>query len=80
MNHVDFTKDLTKWLEDKMQRAKKSLEIAEKEKNKCSFWSDEGGFHREEVSVAKERLETLVEIKVGIEKYSKKISYEEQGK
>lgn len=80
MNHVDFTKDLTKWLEDKMQRAKKSLEIAEKEKSKCSFWSDEGGFYREEVSIAKERLETLVEIKVGIEKYSKKFSYEEQEK
>ena len=72
MGHTEFTRDISKWLNDKLKHAKLDVEIAEREEASCGGFEDCGGFYREQLVRARCEFNTLLSIKIGIEKIFKK--------
>lgn len=77
MNHTEFAKDLDKWLDDKLKQAKKDIEIAKQNVYSFGMYDDCGDSYQEDLVIAKEKFDVLLDIKIGIEKYAKKIQHQE---
>jgi predicted RNase H-like nuclease (RuvC/YqgF family) len=71
-------KDIVEWLEDKCKEAKAKVEAAERSNRALGMYEDCGDFYRENLIEARARLSTLVEVKIGAEKYMKKLRHEGQ--
>ncbi len=71
-------KDIVEWLEDKCKEAKAEVESCERECNAMGHFGDCGEFYYSELKMARARLKTLVEVKIGAEKYMKKLRHEGQ--
>lgn len=73
----DGVKDVFKWLEKECKAQKKRLDaiIKEKEKGTYYWFSDMGESIVREEEI---RLETLVNIKISVEKYMKKLRHKEK--
>lgn len=73
----DGVKDVFKWLEKECKAQKKRLDsVKEEKKNGLYYWYPDMG-----ESVIKEeeiRLETLVNVKISVEKYMKKLKHKEK--
>lgn len=74
---IDGVKDVFKWLDKKCKKQKAILDKEkEKQKNGAYRWHDDLGaryIHEEEV-----KLDTLVDIKISVEKYMRKLKHEER--
>lgn len=73
----DGVKDVFKWLEEECKAQKKRLDLVkEKKKKGAYYWHLDMG-----ESVIKEeeiRLETLVNVKISVERYMKKLKHKEE--
>lgn len=80
----DGVEDVFKWLEKKCKEAKENVKKAEKnyENTKKTCWFEDElcliDSAKTEVEIAEARLDTLVEVKRGVEKYMKKLRYDGQ--
>lgn len=80
----DGVEDVFKWLKNKCKEEKKKVQIAEKEyeetKRTCYFEDEQCLIDSAEIDMerAKARLSAMVEVKIGVEKYMKKLRYEGQ--
>ena len=78
----DGIEDVLKWIKDKCKEERTKVQIAEKEyeqnKRICHFEDEQCLIESAEVDVkiAKARLDAFVEVKIGVEKYMKKLRYE----
>jgi hypothetical protein len=73
---AEGVKDCVKWIEDKLKSEKQSL-IKDKELESIyGMYEDCGESYRNEVIKGKARMEALIEAKVSLEKYKKKLKYE----
>ena len=69
----DGVQDVFKWLEQKCKDQKKVVdELEDLCRGSWSFWHGDS----EELSLAKERLQAYVDIKIGVEKYMKKLRHQ----
>ena len=79
-------KDIFKWMKKKCKEQKKIVDLAEKalEKAKRNCWYEDDvlvfNASSEELNLAREqgKLDGYVQIKIGIEKYMKKLKHEEE--
>ncbi len=73
----DGVKDVFKWLEKECKAQKKRLNTIKKEKEKGAYYwfSDMGESVVREEEI---RLETLVSVKISVEKYMKKLKHREK--
>lgn len=80
----DGVEDVFKWLEKKCKEAKENVKKAEKnyENTRKTCWFEDElcliYSAKTEVDIAEARLDTLVEVKRGVEKYMKKLRYDGQ--
>ena len=80
----DGVEDIFKWLKDKCKEEKAKLQMAEKkyeETKKTCYFEDEQCLidsAKMNVETTTARLNAFVEIKIGVEKYMKKLRYEGQ--
>lgn len=77
----DGVKDVFKWLEDKCKEQKKIVDKYEEERRANIGWKlfedtqclyDDSDL---KLKLAKEKLKTLVEVKISVEKYMKKLKH-----
>jgi len=68
-------KDCVKWLKDKLKEEKESLKYNEKMLSQFGMFDDCGPSYRNDVVVRIARMESLVEAKIGLEKYMKKLRH-----
>ena len=72
MKKSDGVEDIFHWLEQKCKDQKKEVDdLVYTNRFGCHIC-----YNDEEYSLAKERLDTLVEIKIGVEKYMKKLRHQ----
>jgi hypothetical protein len=77
----DGVKDVFKWIEQKCKEQKKIVDTAEEERRANIGWrlfEDTQCLYDDadlELKLANERLKTLVEVKIGVEKYMKKLKH-----
>ena len=80
----DGVEDILKWLEEKCKEAKWNAQEAEDNyesiKRTCHYEDEQGLIDSAQMDVerAETRLATLVEIKIGVEKYMKKLRHNGQ--
>ena len=80
----DGVEDVFKWLEKKCKEAKENVKKAKKnyENTRKTCWFEDELYLinsvKIEVEIAEARLDTLVEVKRGVEKYMKKLKYNKQ--
>lgn len=80
----DGVEDIYKWLKDKCKEQKAKVQMAEKEyeetKKTCYFEDEQCLIDSAKMNVetTKARLNAFVEVKIGVEKYMKKLRYEGQ--
>lgn len=80
----DGVEDVFKWMEKKCKEAKENVKKAEKNYEnirKTCYFEDEQCFidsAKTGVKIAEAKLNTLVEVKIGVEKYMKKLRYDRQ--
>ena len=80
----DGVEEVFKWLKTKCKEEKVKVQVAEKEyertKRTCYFEDEQCLINSAEmnVEIAKARLNALVEAKIGVEKYMKKLRHEGQ--
>ena len=77
MYQTDVLKDLVKHLKNQIQDAKCNLAIAVKEEQIYGVYADCGASYQEQVVKAEVKLQTLIEQKIMIEKYRKKVLHEQ---
>lgn len=65
------------WLEEKLKKAKADLAEATKDCSAMGYFEDCGEFYQRAKAEAQTRFDTLLEIKVGMEKYAKKLRHQE---
>jgi len=68
-------KDCVKWLEKKLKEEKKELEVDNKNYATWGMFSDCGPSYENDVIERKARMESLVEAKVSLEKYMRKLRH-----
>ena len=68
-------KDCVKWLKDKLKEEKKELEKDNKNYATWGMFSDCGPSYENAVVEREARMESLVEVKVGLEKYMRKLRH-----
>ncbi len=69
-------KDCVKTIREDIKIAKEISEKAEKDFSNFGGYADCGDFYKEEVIRAKQHLDTLVSMKIKLEKYGKKLGHE----
>ena len=80
----DGVEDVFKWLKKKCKEAKENVKKAEEnyENTRKTCWFEDElcliDSTKTEVEIAETRLDTLVEVKRGVEKYMKKLRYDGQ--
>lgn len=80
----DGVEDIFTWLKDKCKEEKAKVQIAEKEyeeaKRTYHFEDEQCLIDSAErnVEIVKARLNAIVEVKIGVEKYMKKLKHEEK--
>lgn len=80
----DGVEDVFKWLEKECKKAKENVKKAEKNyenTRKTYHFEDEQCFidsAKTEVEIAEAKLNTLVKVKISVEKYMKKLRHEGQ--
>lgn len=73
-------KDVVKWLEGEIKKAKQNHEQAIKDRKNFGMYEDCGEYYHQNEAVAKAVLDELVRVKISTEKYSKKLKHEENGR
>ena len=80
----DGVEDVFKWMEKKCKEAKENVKKAEKNyenTRKTCYFEDEQCLidsEKTEVEIAEAKLNTLVEVKISVEKYMKKLRHDGQ--
>lgn len=76
----DEVEDIFTWLKAKCKEDKTKVQIAEKEyeEAKRTYHFEEIDSAERNVEIAKARLNAIVEVKIGVEKYMKKLRHEEK--
>jgi hypothetical protein len=69
-------RDCVKWLEQELKKQEKNVEGAEKNELDFGMYDDCGESYRHELIRQKQQMETMVNIKVSLEKYMKKLKHE----
>jgi Arc/MetJ-type ribon-helix-helix transcriptional regulator len=69
----DGVKDCVKFIIKQIKEEKKNLEQELKDEQQMGHFSDCGDFYREQVLERKTRIDTMIEMKIKLEKYSKKL-------
>ncbi len=70
-------KDIVKWLEGQIKEQKAVVERAERDNRSLGMYEDCGDYYRENLAVARAKMDTLVSVKISTEKYMKKLRHEE---
>ena len=73
-------KDVVKWLEGEIKKAKVNHEQAIKDRKNFGMYEDCGEYYHQNEAVAKAVLDGLVRVKISTEKYAKKLKHEENGR
>lgn len=73
---INGVKDCLKYLRQEIKEAKKELEAAKADSISFGCFDDCGDSYRDMLVRAQSRLDTLVDLKINIEKYSKKLKNE----
>lgn len=73
-------KDVVKWLEGEIKKAKGNYESSKKDRLNFGMYEDCGEYYCQNEAVAKAVLDELVRVKISTEKYSKKLKHEENGR
>lgn len=73
-------KDVVKWLEGEIKKAKVNYEQAIKDRKNFGMYEDCGEYYHQNEAVAKAVLDELVRVKISTEKYAKKLKHEENGR
>jgi len=68
-------KDCVKFIEKQIKNEQKYLLREEEDERQLGHFEDCGVFYREQVLKQKERINTMIEMKIKIEKYSKKLKH-----
>lgn len=76
MKDYEAVKSCVKWLDGHLKDLKKKVEIAEKEECWGGGFEDCGDFYRENLIEAKCEFNTTLRIKIGLERYAKKLKHE----
>ena len=64
-------KDCVKWIKKKIKEEKEQLKIAVKDEKSFGMYDDCGPAYRREVERTELRIQSLVEVKISLEKYMK---------
>lgn len=73
-------KDVVKWLENEIKKAKVNHEQAIKDRKNFGMYEDCGEYYHQNEAVAKAVLDELVRVKISTEKYAQKLKHEENGR
>ena len=73
-------KDVVKWLENEIKKAKVNHEQAIKDRKNFGMYEDCGEYYHQNEAVATAVLDELVRVKISTEKYAKKLKHEENGR
>lgn len=73
-------KDVVKWLEGEIKKAKVNHEQAIKDRKNFGMYEDCGEYYHQNEAVAKAVLDELVRVKISTEKYAQKLKHEENGR
>lgn len=73
-------KDVVKWLEKEIKKAKEDYDQAIKDRKNFGMYEDCGEYYHQNEAVAKAVLDKLVSVKISTEKYAKKLNHQENGR
>jgi hypothetical protein len=72
----DGVKECVKWIEKKLKKEKEQLKTDEDLESAYGMYENCGSSYRDAVVKREGRMESLVEVKVELEKYMKKLRHE----
>jgi hypothetical protein len=76
MENSELVKGIVKWMEEKIKKQKVVVQELENEKKKNFCCEELYNANKEELISENAKLNTLIELKISLEKYSKKLKHQ----
>lgn len=76
MSKSEGVKDIVKWLDEKLKKKKLLVEQASKESKAFTIDNEYGDFLDECFKIEKAEFDTMLSLKISIEKYMKKLQHQ----
>jgi hypothetical protein len=73
---ADGVRDCVKWIEKKIKKEQKTFESMKQTYLPMTIYDDCGDFYREEIVKQEGAIKTLIQIKVELDKYRRKLRWE----
>lgn len=76
---AEGVKDCVKWLEKEIKETLKTVQNNQAQYQHFGGFDDCGDFYKNEYTSSKTRLETMIHVKISLEKYAKKLRHQANG-